>query len=123
MNFFKIFLLVLKLNFVFLKSSKHKTNQMLSQSIIDVTQKLFVEDNLQYDILIFGDPSYIIQRLIDEVGNGSEKNYPAKVKNIKVKNLWSKNLTQSSVIFINTVKDALYFLQNAQMKSTFPLKM
>lgn len=122
MNFL---LLLIAIKFLLVHSKSFNSNFSLknSQSIYEVTLKIFKEKNINFNFLIFGDIHYKFENLAGNIGKMCQKLQKQNVHRIKDKIRWNYQVNQSAIIFMKSLKDARYFFQNTQMKTKFPIEI
>ncbi|KAG5671310.1 hypothetical protein PVAND_001515 [Polypedilum vanderplanki] len=97
-------------NSVISKFSNQKISQPVSKAISDVIHEFYITQNIKFDFIIYGEKSYHINDVFDEVTKKVNEKISITLKHITNIQDWNHELNRSAVIYVRT-KENLRVLQ------------
>lgn len=91
----------------------------VSQAFIDVIEKLFIKNQIHFDILIYGNLTRDSLDLINMIKLKNNENYTDQILKIKP-NLWDHKINKSAVIFVKDVASLNYINTISRLDSPYP---
>ncbi|KAG5670816.1 hypothetical protein PVAND_001054 [Polypedilum vanderplanki] len=89
-------------------------SQSVSKAIYDVIHEFFINQNIKFDFIIYGEKSNHITDVVDEVTKKVNNEIPLTLEHITNIQDWKHKLKQSTVVFIKSIENLKNFHQNSK---------
>ncbi|CAG9809759.1 unnamed protein product [Chironomus riparius] len=90
----------------------------ISQALSDTIHAMFVQNQIHFDIIVYGDQSRNISYIINDIGLKNNESYAKQIQSFKTTE-WDHNLKQSAVILMSNFRYVLLFFDLAKLDSDF----